>query len=129
MPKSQLNARVSDLTRRQIDELGERWGTTQTETLTVIIDRMYQQEIKTMSNLANSAHAICNHCGAEYDAGSGNHICEADALEQLAFDEQQFGDPVDTARIAALMERLAQVKEFWRKHPNHQSTASRHMPA
>lgn len=49
MAKEQLNARVSALTRRQLDELGERWGTTQTETLTVIIDRMYKQEITTMS--------------------------------------------------------------------------------
>lgn len=48
MAKEQLNARVSNLTRRQLDELSERWGTTQTETLTVIIDRMYQQETKAM---------------------------------------------------------------------------------
>jgi len=48
MAKEQLNARISALTRRQLDELGERWGTTQTETLTVIIDRMYREELKTM---------------------------------------------------------------------------------
>lgn len=50
MAKQQLNARVSDLTRRQLDELGKRWGTTQTETLTVIIDRIYQKELTTMTN-------------------------------------------------------------------------------
>lgn len=50
MPKQQVNARISDLTRRQLDELGKRWGTTQTETLTVIIDRMYQQETQTMTS-------------------------------------------------------------------------------
>lgn len=49
MAKEQLNARISALTRRQLDELEKRWGTTQTETLTVIIDRMYRQEIGTMS--------------------------------------------------------------------------------
>jgi hypothetical protein len=48
MAKEQLNARISALTRRQLNELGKRWGTTQTETLTVIIDRMYQQEIGSM---------------------------------------------------------------------------------
>jgi hypothetical protein len=45
MAKSQLNARVSDLTRRQLEELSERWGTSLTETLTVIIDRTYRLEI------------------------------------------------------------------------------------
>lgn len=44
MAKEQLNARVSDLTRRQLNELGERWGTTQTETLSLIIDRVYNQD-------------------------------------------------------------------------------------
>jgi hypothetical protein len=48
MAKEHLNARISALTRRQLNELGKRWGTTQTETLTVIIDRMYQQEIGSM---------------------------------------------------------------------------------
>lgn len=46
MPKQQLNVRVSDLTRHQLDKLSANWGTTQTETLTVVIDRMYQQESK-----------------------------------------------------------------------------------
>lgn len=50
MAKQQLNARISNLTRTQLDDLSQRWGTTQTETLTVIIDRMYQQETQTMSN-------------------------------------------------------------------------------
>lgn len=51
MAKEQLNARISALTRRQLDELGERWGTTQTETLTVIIDRMYQQEMRIVKQI------------------------------------------------------------------------------
>lgn len=44
MAKEQLNLRVSDLTRRQLDELGRLWGTTQTETITVIIDRTFREE-------------------------------------------------------------------------------------
>lgn len=53
MAKTQLNARVSDLTKQQLEELGSRWGTTQTETLTVIIDRMYRQETKIMTKVAS----------------------------------------------------------------------------
>lgn len=44
MVKQQLNMRVSDLTRSQLHELAERWGMTITEALSVIVDRIYQQE-------------------------------------------------------------------------------------
>lgn len=44
MPKQQLNLRVSDLTLHQLKQLMEQWGTSQTETVTVIIDRAYIQE-------------------------------------------------------------------------------------
>jgi len=44
MGKTQINFRASDLTREQLDWLQERWGTSQTETVTVAIDRVYQAE-------------------------------------------------------------------------------------
>lgn len=44
--KAQLNIRVSDLTRHQLAELGRLWGTTQSETLSIIVDRAYQQQGK-----------------------------------------------------------------------------------
>lgn len=47
--KQQINFRASDLTASQLDALMQHWGTSQTETLTVVIDRMYQQEQRTMS--------------------------------------------------------------------------------
>ena len=47
--KQQINFRASDLTSRQLDALMQHWGTSQTETLTVVIDRIYQQEIPTMT--------------------------------------------------------------------------------
>lgn len=48
MPKQQLNLRISDLTARQLDALTDRWGTSKTETITMIIDRMYREEHSTM---------------------------------------------------------------------------------
>ena len=44
--KDQINFRASELTTRQLAELSELWGTSQTETLTVAIDRAYQAETK-----------------------------------------------------------------------------------
>ena len=42
--KQQINFRASELTARQLEWLMERWGTSQTETLTVAIDRIYKEE-------------------------------------------------------------------------------------
>lgn len=44
--KQQINFRASDLTARQLDALMQHWGTSQTETLTVVIERVFKQEIK-----------------------------------------------------------------------------------
>jgi hypothetical protein len=49
--KHQINFRASDLTIRQLEALMRSWGTSQTETLTVVIDRIYQQEIATMTTI------------------------------------------------------------------------------
>lgn len=48
--KKQLNLRVSALTLLQLQKLQEAWGTSQTETITLIIDRAYQQELKGQNN-------------------------------------------------------------------------------
>ena len=50
--KRQINFRASDLTARQLSELAARWGTSQTETVTVCIDRAWQQEQELASRLA-----------------------------------------------------------------------------
>lgn len=42
--KRQINFRASGLTARQLDVLAERWGTTQSETITIVVDRVYQHE-------------------------------------------------------------------------------------
>lgn len=42
--KQQINFRASDLTTRQLDELSSWWGASQTETVTVAIDRIHRQE-------------------------------------------------------------------------------------
>ena len=42
--KQQINFRASDLTAQQLDWLMSKWGTSQTETMTVVVDRVYRQE-------------------------------------------------------------------------------------
>lgn len=42
--KSMLSIRASELTREKLDYLQAVWGTTQTEALTVIVDRAYHRE-------------------------------------------------------------------------------------
>lgn len=44
MPKQTKSYRISDLTRHQLEQLSKNWGTSLTETLTLIIDRAYIQE-------------------------------------------------------------------------------------
>jgi len=44
MSKQTKSYRISDLTRSQLEQLAEAWGTSLTETLTLIIDRAYQEE-------------------------------------------------------------------------------------
>lgn len=44
MTKQTKSYRISTLTIQQLEELAEAWGTSLTETLTLIIDRAYQNE-------------------------------------------------------------------------------------
>lgn len=46
MAKEQINIRASTLTLQQLAKLMEWYGTSKTETLTVIIDRVYREELK-----------------------------------------------------------------------------------
>lgn len=82
MAKQQLNARISDLTRRQLDELIERWGTTQTETLTVIIDRMYQQE----TTMTTATHQeLARKFGTVTHEGTAYTLAEVATLSNRPF--------------------------------------------
>lgn len=44
--KKTKSYRLSDLTRQQIEQLAELWGTSLTETITLIVDRAYQEATK-----------------------------------------------------------------------------------
>jgi hypothetical protein len=46
MSKSQINIRVSDHSRRQLDALIERTGLNQTEVIMLALDRLSKEEIK-----------------------------------------------------------------------------------
>jgi hypothetical protein len=47
--KEQINFRASVLTTQQLKELASMWGTSQTETITVAIDRIYRQEVESQT--------------------------------------------------------------------------------
>lgn len=127
--KHPTSIRLSDLAIRQLPSLNEATGLNQSAVINQAIDRMFQQEIKTMNTIANTQQTLCPHCGAEYDSASGNHICQVDELEGLIYNESKFEDEPDQKQIAEWKERIAQVKEFWCKHPNFQSGVSKQMPA
>ena len=42
--KAQINFRASTLTATQLEQLMEWWGTSQTETITILVDRAYQAQ-------------------------------------------------------------------------------------
>lgn len=46
MAKVQLNIRVSDLTRSQLNDLTAWWGTSETETVSIIIDRFHREAVQ-----------------------------------------------------------------------------------
>jgi antitoxin component of RelBE/YafQ-DinJ toxin-antitoxin module len=43
-----ISVRLSDLTRKQMDELTAKWGCSMADVITVLIDRVYQRENMTM---------------------------------------------------------------------------------
>lgn len=55
--KSQVNIRASALLQRQLEELTTHLGTSITETISLAIDRMYQQEINTGGDLRAAQYA------------------------------------------------------------------------
>ena len=46
MGKNSTSFRLSDLTIKQIAELAKRWNMTKTETLSVLVNWAYQQELR-----------------------------------------------------------------------------------
>lgn len=55
MAKQPTSFRLSDMTTRQLAELIAVTGLTQSEVMSTAIDRMYQQEIKTMNTIQTDA--------------------------------------------------------------------------
>lgn len=82
-----------------------------------------------MPRLANSAHSICNYCGAEYDAKYGNHLCNVDELQTLIDQEMNMTDEPNKNNIARWQVRIARVKAFWKAHPKHQGELSHQISA
>lgn len=68
--KSQINIRASALLKKQLDALTEALGTSITETVSIAIDRMYQQEIKTMKEIkvgeVNDLHIFAIEADGRY---------------------------------------------------------------
>ena len=87
MAKQQLNARVSGLTRRQLDELTVRWGTSKTETLTVIIDRIHKEETQTMTQLTVTADQLDNIVN-----GPGLYVAYSSGYTAYASSDRDYND-------------------------------------
>lgn len=69
--KKQINIRVSDLTEQQLDALAARWGTSITETITVLVDRAYREETTmdwAIDDLRQKGMDKCERCGATWSA-------------------------------------------------------------
>lgn len=58
MAKKQLNIRVSDLTSQQLDALMEKWGTSQTETISLLVQAAYIRDIENANS--NKSHKGSN---------------------------------------------------------------------
>lgn len=104
--KQQINFRASDLTARQLDWLMQRWGTSQTETMTVVIDRIFQQENKTM-NIRTQQDSL-GGWWAQIDDSDGNTLAAVPNGQQSGY-----GYDSEAEAIAAA-EKLVATK---RKHP------------
>lgn len=72
--KQQINFRASALTTKQLEWLMSEWGTSQTETLTVVIDRIYQQESKMNKPVINQVF---------YVNQTGNHDTATDTYHNM----------------------------------------------
>ena len=57
MTKKLIAIRASDLTLRQITELQERLGVSQTELVTLAIDRLYREEVQAQASVSGKSGA------------------------------------------------------------------------
>lgn len=95
--KSQINIRASDLLQRQLDELTAHLGTSITETVSIAIDRLYQQEnlqVNASLTLEQKQAAIAIRNVRDYAAT--NDTTEADAAMEfdVATSDLQLGSRV-----------------------------------
>lgn len=65
--KKQVNLRMSGQAHEQLRSLMRSWGTTQTETLTVIIDRAFQAEQRQAASVA-----VQRPAGGQAGEGAGD---------------------------------------------------------
>lgn len=72
-----MSIRLNDLTRKQLDELTERFTATQAAIVSTAIDRMFQQEIKPVKEIAvgetNDLHLYAVEANGRYF-----HLTESD---------------------------------------------------
>ena len=86
MSKIMLSIRASEMTKQQFDWLTAKWGTSQTETLTVIIDRVYQQETNKMR--IRTYQDSLGHYRAVIDDRTGQTIGGVPNLNEYGFDTE-----------------------------------------
>lgn len=90
MPKQSKSYRVSNLTRQQLEELAKWWGTSLTETLTLIIDRAYTQERnKRMETIAQMTAEEIEEQLRQLEITDGNEEVEHPDTQFSDYDETE----------------------------------------
>ena len=104
--KQQINFRASDLTTQQLEQLMDRWGTSQTETLTVVIDRIYQQEGDDQIN-------TCKLQLQAYNAQSSLVVALYKVCENVEDGDPSIAKWQEATRILHTMEQAGYMPQRW----------------
>lgn len=110
MAKERINLRVSNLTLHQLEELQARWNTSKTETITMIIDRAYQQETRSfhpMSNLPTTTGSRTDTINTRKE-----HTMDRNSKVTLKFVAQSghvWEETLEADEIDSLIEQVVEV--------------------
>jgi hypothetical protein len=126
--KSQINIRASDLLQRQLDGLTTQLGTSITETVSIAIDRMYQQEIGTVTAQTRRQQLISKIASIAYYY----HMTESDLATankvgwniDIRFSDGQYTNENSWSRVedihldASELDEVGRIVAAFEKYPN-----------
>lgn len=103
--KKLISVRISDLTALQLHELARLWGTRQTETIAICIERTYQQEMSMTSQ--PKTYRVTTKAGADLYVPSGytEYILDQSTDLDASTETELVGEFLVDGSIAAAFER------------------------